>query len=170
MSSNDTRLRDVPAIAIQLSRGVVVASIQVDLKDAVLLRFREDLLNSVHRSGTSGVILDVSGLETLDLHEFAALRQIISMVEIMGTCAVLVGLQPGVVSALVGGGADVDGLRSALDLDAAFVLLDALLSGQGIDIETEPGQELADATEPERQDGAEIPVPVTDGESGDSAS
>lgn len=170
MSSNDTRLRDVPAIAIQLSRGIVVASIQVDLEDAVLLRFREDLLSSVHRSGTSGVILDVSGLETLDLHEFAALRQIISMVEIMGTSAVLVGLQPGVVSALVGGGADVDGLRSALDLDAAFVLLDALLSGQGTGIETEAEQELVDATEPERQDGAALPVAATDGKSADSAS
>ncbi len=165
MSSIDSRLRDIPAIAIQVSRGVVVASIQVDLGEAVLLRFREDLLNSVHRSGTCGVILDVSGLETLDLHEFAALRQIISMVEIMGACAVLVGLQPGVVSALVGGGADVDGLHSALDLDAAFALLDTLLAGQGTDIETEPGQELAEATQPGQEDLAALAAATTAGES-----
>ena len=170
MSSTYNRLRDAPAIAIQLSRGIVVASIQVDLEDAVLLRFREDLLDKVHRSGSRGVILDVSGLETLDLHEFADLRQIISMVEIMGARAVLVGLQPGVVSALVGGGADIDGLHSALDLDAAFVQLQAWLSGQDTEIGAEPGQEQVNAAETESQVGAASPVAATAGEIADNAS
>jgi len=34
-----------------------------------------------------------------------------------------VGLRPGVVSALIEAGADVDGLRAAINLDAAFALL-----------------------------------------------
>jgi hypothetical protein len=41
----------------------------------------------------------------------------------MGAESVLVGLQPGVVSALVEAGADVDGLRAAINLDAAFAML-----------------------------------------------
>ena len=35
----------------------------------------------------------------------------------------LVGLRPGVVSALIEAGADVDGLQAAINLDAAFALL-----------------------------------------------
>ena len=129
---------DIPGVAIQVSRDVVVASIQVDLDDGVLARFREDLLHRIHETGSRGVILDVSGLETLDSNEFAALRSIIKMSTIMGAESVLVGLRPGVVSALIEAGADVDGLRAAINLDAAFALL-------------QPEQE----PEPEREAGAE---------------
>jgi rsbT antagonist protein RsbS len=109
---------------MQVSRDVVVASIQVDLDDDVLAQFREDLLGRVHETGSRAVILDVSGVETLDSDEFASLRQIIAMVTIMGTQSVLVGLQPGVVSALIDMDADVEGLQTAIDLDAAFALLE----------------------------------------------
>ncbi len=109
---------------MQVSRNVVVASIQVDLDDDVLTRFEEDLLGRVHETNSRAVILDVSGLETLDSTEFKALRRIIVAVTIMGTESILVGLQPGVVSGLIEVGADVDGLRTAIDLDAAFELLE----------------------------------------------
>ena len=109
---------------MQLSRGVVVASIQVDLDDDVLARFREELLGRLHKTGAKGAILDVSGLETLDSEEFAALRRIMAMTSLMGAESVLVGLQPGVVSALIETGVDVDGLRAAINLDAGFALLE----------------------------------------------
>ena len=118
-----TLYADIPGVAMQVSRDVVVASIQVDLDDDVLARFRDELLHRLHETGSRGVILDVSGLETLDSSEFAAVRRIITMCTIMGAQSVLVGLRPGVVSALIEAGADVDGLRAAIDLDAAFALL-----------------------------------------------
>jgi rsbT antagonist protein RsbS len=114
---------DIPGIAMQVSRDVVVASIQVDLDENVLDRFREDLLRRIHETSSRGVILDVSGLQTLDSEEFAALRRIITMSTIMGAECVLVGMQPGVVSSLVEAGADVDGIRAASNLDAAFAML-----------------------------------------------
>jgi rsbT antagonist protein RsbS len=109
---------------MQMSRNVVVASIQVDLRDEVLAQFQADLLSRVEESEPRAVILDVSGLETLDSDEFAALRRIIKIVTIMGTESLVVGLQPGVVSALVEMNADVDDLQTAIDLDAAFELLE----------------------------------------------
>jgi rsbT antagonist protein RsbS len=114
---------DIPGIAMQVSRDIVVASIQVDLDENVLARFRDDLLHRIHETGSRGVILDVSGLETLDSDEFAALRRIITMSTIMGAESVLVGLRPGVVSALIEAGADVNGLQAASNMDAAFALL-----------------------------------------------
>jgi rsbT antagonist protein RsbS len=115
---------DIPGVAMQLSRGVVVASIQVDLDEDVLARFREDLLARIHETGSQGVILDVSGLQTLDSEEFTALRRIMDMTGLLGAESVLVGLQPGVVSALIETDADVEGLRTAIDLDAGFALLE----------------------------------------------
>ena len=114
---------DTPAVAIQVSRGVVVASIQVDLEQDVVARFQQDLLQRVHASGASGAILDLSGLDTIDCEEFKALRKIITMTAVMGADCVLVGLRPGVVSALIEAGADIDGLRAAIDLDAAYAML-----------------------------------------------
>lgn len=138
MNPNDT-----PVVAIQVSRDIVVASIQVDLDDDVLARFQEDLLRRVHETGSAGVILDLSGLETLDSHELSALRHIIAMLKIMGAESVLVGLRPGVVSALIDAGADVDGLQAAINLDAAFDLL-----------QPEPEPELGRAPEPATENEA----------------
>lgn len=118
-----SRYADTPAVAIQVSREVVVASIQVDLDEEVLARFRQDLLRCVHETNSPGVIFDLSGLDTLDSQEFAALRDIIKMCSIMGAESVLVGIRPGVVSSLIEAGADVDGLRAATHLDAAYTLL-----------------------------------------------
>ena len=129
-SSEITVAADVPRVAIQVSREVVVASIQVDLDDDVLARFREDLLQRVHDTGSRGVILDISGLATLDSHEFAALRRIMTTSEILGAESVLVGMRPGVVSALIEAEADVDGLRAAFDLDAAYAMLEQSLLAQ----------------------------------------
>jgi len=140
-----TLYADIPGIALQMSRDVVVASIQVDLDDDVLARFREDLLRRIHETGSRGVILDVSGLETLDSDEFAALRRIITMCTIMGAESVLAGLQPGVVSALIEAGADVDGLRAAINLDAAFALLQP-------EPEPEPECESATDTDTDQED------------------
>ena len=143
---------DIRGVAIQVSQGVVVASIQVDLDDDVLARFRQDLLDRIHQTGSRGVILDVSGLETIDSEEFAALRRIMVMAGIMGAKAVLVGLRPGVVSALIEAGADVDGLRAAINLDAAFALLQPEPESKvGADPDAERGENLP--LEPEQTPG-----------------
>ena len=134
---------DIPRVGIQVSRSVVVASIQVDLDDDVLAQLREDLLARVQETGSSAVILDVSGLETLDSEEFAALRRIIAMAALLGAQSVLVGLRPGIVSSLIETGAEVDGLRAAIDLDAAFALLRP---------EPEPESEAEAAADDDRED------------------
>ncbi len=143
-----SQFTDTPAVAMQVSRNIVVVSIQLDLDDDVLNRFREDLLQRVHETGSRGVILDVSGLETLDPDEFAALRGIIRTCAIMGAESVLAGLRPGVVSALIEAGCDIDGLRAAIDLDAAFARLEPQPQPETVpDIDMEPGEE--DSVEPE---------------------
>jgi rsbT antagonist protein RsbS len=155
-----SRYADTSAVAIQVSREIVVASIQVDLDDEVLARFREDLLHCVHETSPPGVIFDLSGLDTLDSQEFTALRGIIKMCSIMGAESVLVGLRPGVVSSLIEAGADIDGLRAATHLDAAYALLAPEPSSEADAIQTDAAvveTELAvgDAPPQEYSPGAE---------------
>lgn len=110
-------------VTINLIQGCLVATIQLDLDRLVLERFRKDLLERLDDSRSRQVILDCSGIEVMDAEDFAGLRRTVAMASLMGARVVLVGLQPGVVSALVDLGAEVDGLRTALSLDDAFLLL-----------------------------------------------
>ena len=80
------------------------------------------------------------------------------MTNIMGAESVLVGMRPGVVSALIEAGAEVDGVRAAIDLDAAFAMLQP---------EPEPGP----ASEPDREAGVdtdETPTPESGQAPGDA--
>jgi rsbT antagonist protein RsbS len=116
----------VQRIPLQVVRGCVVASVQIDLSPEVLRQFRIDLLECVQESGANGVILDVSGIDILDLDDFNGLRSTMEMTEVMGARPILSGLKPGVVSALIDLGADSEGVNAVLNLDDAFRLLDEI--------------------------------------------
>jgi rsbT antagonist protein RsbS len=115
----------VARVPLQQSRNSIVASIQVDLSDEVLSQFRIDLLQRLQRTNADAVILDVSGIEVMDLVEFQALRDTMKMACLMGARTVFAGFRPGVVSALVELDAEVEDITAAFNLDAAFTLLES---------------------------------------------
>jgi hypothetical protein len=55
------------------------------------------------------------------------------MTRLLGARSLLVGLRPGVVSALMQVEADIDGLEAAIDLDAAYARLEADLEPEPVD-------------------------------------
>jgi rsbT antagonist protein RsbS len=114
----------IQRIPLQVARGCVVASIQIDLDPEVLRQFRIDLLECVQKSRANGVILDVSGIDILDLDDFNGLRSTMEMAAVLGARPILSGLNPGMVSALIDLGADPEGVNAVLNLDDAFRLLD----------------------------------------------
>jgi len=114
----------VQRVPLQVVRGCVVASIQIDLDPEVLRQFQNDLLERVQESRATGVILDVSGVDILDLDDFNGLRSTMEMAEVMGARPILSGLKPGVVSALIDLGVEQEGVSAVLNLDDAFQLLD----------------------------------------------
>lgn len=109
-----------PRIPMQISRNVVVASVQTDLTDAVLARFREDLLGFIQQHTASGLVVDFSGIDILDATEFAELRKILAMAQLLGARPMVAGLSPGIISSLMDAGADIDGVRGALRVDDAL--------------------------------------------------
>lgn len=110
-------------VPLQVSQNCVVASIQTELTPAILERLRQDLLVTLHDSDANGVIIDLSGVELLDLTDFNELRQIVDMVGIMGAKTVMSGFKPGLISALVDLDANIDGINAAFNLDDAFKLI-----------------------------------------------
>ena len=127
-------------IPLQLIQGCLVASIQVDLTDQVLDRFRQELLARIGNTHVHGVVLDVSGVDVMDSVDFEMLKTTMTMVSVMGASAVIVGLQPGIVSALMDMDVDTRGVRAALNLDDALQILKAPgAGGPASDSETTGG-------------------------------
>lgn len=140
-------------VTINVMRGCLVATIQFDLNRTVLGQFRTDLLEKLAGSRARSIILDCSGIRLLDAEDFDDLRRTIAMASLMGARAVLAGLQPGVVSALVDFNVNVDGLQTVLSLDDAFQLLESGREGEGAQqmeepptVEAEPENENAQPT------------------------
>lgn len=116
---------DGARVPIQVTRGCVVAGVQVDLSPGLLARLQVDVLERVASSGARGVVVGLDGVELLDQEDWRALRRLAGKVRLLGARTVLTGLRPEVVCALVDLDVDLDGIDGALDLDAAFRLLGA---------------------------------------------
>ncbi len=133
----------VQRVPMQLTRGCVVASVQVDLEDEVLRRFQTDLLEYVHTANASGVIIDLSGVEIMDADDWEALRRTLAMAKLMGARSVVAGLRPGVVSALIELGVDAEGIETAHSLDEGLELF-AESAAAGEDEEADEDQSEID--------------------------
>ncbi|MDP2574676.1 STAS domain-containing protein [Vibrio penaeicida] len=117
------------AITINSLDSTLIASIQVNLTGTVLQGFQKQLLDEIHSKAVDGVLLDLSGVGTLDTDNFEQLRRIIDSAGMMGTQCVLVGLRPGIVCALVELGVEIEGLKTVASLEQGVELIAKTRSG-----------------------------------------
>jgi rsbT antagonist protein RsbS len=101
----------------------LLATVHVDLHDAVAEAFQGDVLTAVEKRRTKGLIIDISGLDVVDTYVARILAQTGQMAKLMGTATVLVGMRPEVSATLVRMGYMMQGVHTALDLDEGLALL-----------------------------------------------
>jgi rsbT antagonist protein RsbS len=102
---------------------VLLATIQVELRDNVAKAFQEDVLTALETRGMRGVVIDISGLETVDTYVARILAETGRMAKLMGAETVLVGMRPEVAATLVRMGYSLEGVRAALNLQEGLALL-----------------------------------------------
>ena len=103
--------------------STLLVSIQLELRDAVADAFQADVLQQIERRGTTGLVIDISGLDMVDTYVARILAETGRMATLMGTSTVLVGMRPEVAATLVRMGYGMEGVRTALDLDDGLALL-----------------------------------------------
>jgi rsbT antagonist protein RsbS len=101
----------------------LIATVQAALSDADLLQFRSALIQSVVRSRSQGVILDVTDLDVMDSFASRTIREIAQMIRLRGAETVIVGIQPEVAFAMVQLGLTMEDVATALDLDEGLEYL-----------------------------------------------
>jgi rsbT antagonist protein RsbS len=112
------------AVPILKQGDVLIASVQDALADADLIALRDDLLQSVGRFRSRGVIVDVTVLDVLDSFSCLTLRELVEMVRLKGAVTVVAGIQPEVAFAMVQLGLTVGDTATVLDLEEALVYLE----------------------------------------------
>ena len=117
---------EVPAVALQLNQGCLVATLQFANDARVLERFRFDLLERLKTSEARAVVIDLSSIDLIDAAEFEHLRHTVEMATLLGASVVLVGIRAGVAAALVELPVDLRGINTALDLQAATQWLEGV--------------------------------------------
>jgi rsbT antagonist protein RsbS len=102
---------------------VLIVSVQGDLADAVAVALRHDVADAVSSGGTTGVVLDVSGVAIVDSYLGRVLTEIAADCSLLGASTIVAGIKPAVAITLVEMGLRLDGARTARSLETAMAML-----------------------------------------------
>jgi rsbT antagonist protein RsbS len=103
----------------------LLVTIQIEMDDGVALRLQEDLTARIEKTGSRGVLIDISALEMVDSFIGRMIGNISAMSHILNARTVLVGMQPAVAITLVELGLTLTGVKTALNVERGMALLAA---------------------------------------------
>jgi rsbT antagonist protein RsbS len=108
----------------------LLVTVQVDMHDRLALALQDDLTGRIVRDRSKAVLIDISALEIVDSFIGRMLANIAAMSRILDAETVVVGMQPVVAITLVELGLDLQGVRTALNVERGMDLLRARLASR----------------------------------------
>jgi rsbT antagonist protein RsbS len=112
-------------------RDYLIAVLGETSTDAELTAFQASLSEQVGRYRSKAAVVDVGQLDVIDSFTAKVLNQLARIIVLRGACPVIVGIRPEVAFAMVRLGLSLDGVATAVDLDAGLDLLDRDLARAG---------------------------------------
>ncbi|MEP6804344.1 STAS domain-containing protein [Flavobacterium sp. FlaQc-47] len=109
----------------------LLVTIQVDLYDQLAENLESDLINTINKYSSKGVLIDISAVSIIDSFMGRILGNIAVMSKIMDAQTVVVGMQPAVAITLVELGLSLNGVISALNVEKGMDLLRAKMYNGG---------------------------------------
>lgn len=101
----------------------LLVTIQVDLYDRLALNLESDLVASISKFMSKGVLIDISAVNVVDSFMGRILGNIAQMSKIMDAQTVVVGMQPAVAITLIELGMPMSGVHTALNVEKGMELL-----------------------------------------------
>lgn len=101
----------------------LLVTIQVDLYDRLALNLESDLVNTISKHQSKGVLIDISAVNIVDSFMGRILGNIAQMSKIMDAHTVVVGMQPAVAITLIELGMPMSGVHTALNVEKGMELL-----------------------------------------------
>ena len=107
---------------LRMGRTLLV-SIQVDMHDQLALQLQDDLTARIVQDRANGVLIDISSLDVVDSFIGRMISNIAAMSRVLDAQTVVVGMQPAVAITLVELGLQLEGVRTALNVEKGIALL-----------------------------------------------
>jgi rsbT antagonist protein RsbS len=117
----------VETIPVLRMGDFLLVSVQVDMHDRLALALQDDLTSQVVKHHARGVLVDISALEMVDSFIGRVLGNIAAMTKALGAQTVVVGMRPAVAITLVELGISLEGVHTALDIEAGMDYLRDLI-------------------------------------------
>ncbi|MFI1167429.1 STAS domain-containing protein [Streptomyces sp. NPDC020801] len=102
---------------------VLLVTLQGDLYDSTAEQLQQDIGEAIARSSTTGVVIDISGVEIVDSFLGRVLAEIAAKAKLLAAKTVVAGMRPAVAITMVELGLTLPGLRTALTTEDALHLL-----------------------------------------------
>ncbi|MBZ5668909.1 MAG: STAS domain-containing protein [Acidobacteriia bacterium] len=104
---------------------MLMVTTPADPDDLMVKTRQEEVLRAMERYRPKGLVLDISGVETLDSFFARTVAETSRMVGLMGGRTVIAGMRPSVVIAATQLALTLGGILTALTVDRALDLLSA---------------------------------------------
>ncbi|HST01835.1 MAG TPA: STAS domain-containing protein [Usitatibacter sp.] len=111
---------------LRMGRFLLV-TIQVDMHDQLALTLQDDLTQRIVSDRAKGVLIDISSLDVVDSFIGRMISNIAGMSRVLDATTVVVGMRPAVAITLVELGLNLEGVRTALNVEKGMALLQASL-------------------------------------------
>lgn len=122
-------IRTLSLPLIEVWDGVLTVPVLGALDVRRAAEMMESLLGAVTRTGSRYVIIDLTGVATMDAGTADHVIKLVSAVELLGARGVVVGIQPQVARAIVSIGVDLSRITTLANLRDALVMCMRQLSG-----------------------------------------
>lgn len=102
---------------------ILLVPLQGEMTDALAGQLTTEVLDHIHESGCSGLVIDITGLWMVDSHLCAVLSQLALAASLMGTKTLISGMKPEIAMTLETMGVSLSGVGTSLDLEGALAIL-----------------------------------------------
>ncbi len=104
-------------ISISQIKHQLIVTLQGDLSEQLLNVFKTRVLEQIQQRKAKIVVIELSAIQVLDLHDYEELQKLIKMIALLGGETRFIGFQPGVIAYLSSVGADFSGIKVIAGLD-----------------------------------------------------
>jgi rsbT antagonist protein RsbS len=101
----------------------LLVTIQVDMHDQLALTLQDDLTQRIVSDHAKGVLIDISSLDVVDSFIGRMISNLAAMSRVLDATTVVVGMRPAVAITLVELGLNLEGVRTALNVERGMALL-----------------------------------------------
>jgi rsbT antagonist protein RsbS len=101
----------------------ILVPLQGEITDEMADRLRQNVLEKIHSMGADGLVIDVTGVWTIDSHLCSVISRLVASAQLMGTRSIICGMSADIAMTLQTMGIDLSGIRTALTVEEAFAIL-----------------------------------------------